>query len=101
MWTGFPKCGACDLIIASEQGSCELKISKFGGLRAKILAKNGVVEGKISHFFSKGGLVNRDYCLKWDPCELRVAANGTLANYRRGAKRGSSGPLESKPYFFS
>ena len=28
----FPKCGACELIIASEKGACELKISKFGGL---------------------------------------------------------------------
>ena len=27
----FPKCGACELIIASEKGSCKLKISKFGG----------------------------------------------------------------------
>ena len=27
-----PKCGACELIFASEKGACELKISKFGGL---------------------------------------------------------------------
>ena len=29
---GFPKCGACELILASEKGACELKIPKFGGL---------------------------------------------------------------------
>ena len=30
---GSPKCGACELIFASEKGgACELKISKFGGL---------------------------------------------------------------------
>ena len=38
---GFPKCGACKLILASEKGACELKfpnlracelkISQFGG----------------------------------------------------------------------
>ena len=42
VWPGFPKCGACELTIASEKGACErkfpnlgaceLKISKFGGL---------------------------------------------------------------------
>ena len=27
---GFPKCGACELIFASDrEGACELKISKF------------------------------------------------------------------------
>ena len=30
--SGFPKCGACELLFASEKGVCELKISKFGGL---------------------------------------------------------------------
>ena len=30
---GFPKCGACELIFASEKGgACEQKISKFRGL---------------------------------------------------------------------
>ena len=29
---GFLKCGACELIFASEKGAYELKISKFGGL---------------------------------------------------------------------
>ena len=28
----FPKCGACELMFASEKGAYELKISKFGGL---------------------------------------------------------------------
>ena len=45
-----PKCGACELIIASEmgvlsRGSCELIIFKFV-----------VVKAKISRFFLKGGL---------------------------------------------
>ena len=89
---GFPKCGDCELIFASEKaglwtenlqiwglvnwkfrnfGACELKISKFGGLWAKIWAKIETVEAKISTFSQKG-LVSWLFCLKWDPCELQV-----------------------------
>ena len=102
MRPGFPKCGACELIFASEKGwlvnwkfpnlglvnwkfpksgACELKISKFGGLWAEIWVKIEAVEAKISKLSQKG--------LLWtDP----FAWNGTLANCRRGVKRGSSGP---------
>ena len=60
----FPKCGACDLIISSERGGpCDLKISKFGGLRAEIWAKIEVVVALIPHFFSKAG----------GTCELTIA----------------------------
>ena len=66
---GFPKCGACELTFASEKGglwaenfqiwglvswkfpnlgACELKISKFGGLWAKIWVEIEAVEAKIS-----------------------------------------------------
>ena len=38
------------------QGACELKIPKFGGLRAKIWAKIKAVEAKISKFYKKGVL---------------------------------------------
>ena len=83
-------CGACELTFASEKGglwaenfqiwglvswkfpnlgACELKISKFGGLWAKIWVKIEAVEAKIFQIFSKGGLVNWLFCLKWDPCE--------------------------------
>ena len=55
---GFPKCGACELIIASEIGSCELEIVIFWGLRAKIWAKIEVTEANISIFFLKRGFVN-------------------------------------------
>ena len=77
---GFPKCGACELLFASGKGglwtenfqiwgrgkfsnlgACELKISKFWGLRAKIWVKIEAVEAKISKFSQKG---------VWDPCEL-------------------------------
>ena len=72
---GFPKCGACELTFASEKaglwaenfqiwglvsgkfpnlGACELKISKFGGLWAKIWVKIEAVEAKISKFSQKG-----------------------------------------------
>ena len=72
---GFPKCGACELTFASEKGglwaenfqiwgvvswkfpnlgACELKISKFGGLWAKIWVKIKAVEAKISKFSQKG-----------------------------------------------
>ena len=54
-------------------GACELKISKFRGLRTKIWAKIEAVEAKISKFSHKGGLVNWlfHFCLKWAPCELQ------------------------------
>ena len=39
VWPGFLKCGACKLIISSERGSYELKMSKFEGFRPKLLAK--------------------------------------------------------------
>ena len=49
---GFPKCVACELTCGSETGVMWTEIFKFGGLRAKILAKIEVVEVKISKFFS-------------------------------------------------
>ena len=60
--------------------ACELKISKFGGLRAKIWAKIEAVEAKIVKFSQKGALWTDTF-----------AWNGTLVNCRRGVKRGSSG----------
>ena len=73
---GFPKCGVCELIFASDrEGACELKISKlgacglkvskfwglrtekiskFGGLRAKNWAKIKAVKAKISKFLKRG-----------------------------------------------
>ena len=56
-------------------GACELKISKFGGLRAKTWAKIEAVQAKISKFSQKGILWTDSF-----------AWNGTLANYRRGVK---------------
>ena len=55
---GFLKYGAWEVIIASKRGaggSCEIKISRYGGLRAKIWAIIAVVEAKISLFSQKGG----------------------------------------------
>ena len=65
MRPGFPKCGACELIFASDrEGACELKISKLGacklkvsefvGLRTKSWAKIKAVKAKISKFSQKG-----------------------------------------------
>ena len=106
---GFPKCGACELTFASEKGglwvenfqiwglvswkfpnlgACELKISKFGGLWAKIWVEIEAVEAKISKFSQKGVL--------WTDS---LAWNGTLASGRRGVKRGSSGPHIPIPPF--
>ena len=106
---GFPKCGACELAFASEKGglwaenfqiwglvswkfpnlgACELKISKFGGLWAKIWVKIEAVEAKISKFSQKGVLWTDSF-----------AWNGTLASGRRGVKRGSSGPHIPIPPF--
>ena len=81
---GFPKCGACELTFASERkiskfgglwaenfqilGACELKISKFGACELKISKFGGLWEENFQ-IFSKGGLVNWLFCLKWDPCE--------------------------------
>ena len=70
-------------------GACELKISIFGGLRAKIWAKiEAAVEAKISKFSQKGVLWTDSF-----------AWNGILANYKRGVKRGSSGPHIPIPPF--
>ena len=81
---GFPKCGAWGAVWTenfpiwglvnwkfSNLGACELKISKFGGLRAQIWAKIEAAEAKNIQIFSKGCLVNWLFCLKWDPCELQ------------------------------
>ena len=81
------KRGACELKI-SKFGACELKIFKFGGLWAKIWVKIEDVEAKISKFSQKGVLWTDSF-----------AWNGTLANYRRGVKRGSSGPHIPIPPF--
>ena len=62
-------------------GACELKISKFGDLWAKTWVKIEAVEAKIPQFSQKGVLWTDSF-----------AWNGTLANYRKGVKRGSSGP---------
>ena len=73
----------------SNLGACELQISKFGSSWAKIWVKIETVEAKISRFSQKGVL--------WtDSC----AWNGTLANYRRVVKRGSSGPHIPIPHFW-
>ena len=106
---GFPKCGACELTFASEKGglwaenfqiwglvswkfpnfgACELKISNFGGLWAKIWVKIEAVEAKISKFSQKGVLWTDSF-----------AWNGTLVSGRRGVKRGSSGPHIPIPPF--
>ena len=69
-------------------GACELKIVKFGGLRAKICPKIEAVEAKISKFSQKGVLWTDSF-----------AWNGTLASGRRGVKRGSSGPHIPIPPF--
>ena len=69
-------------------GAVELKISKFGGLWAKLWVKIEAVEAKISKFSQNGVL--------WTDSS---AWNGTLANCRRGVKRGSSGPhIPMAPY---
>ena len=75
---GFPKCGACELIFASETR----------GLWAKIWVKIEAIEAKISKFSQKGVLWTDSF-----------AWNGTLANYKRGLKRGSSGPHIPIPPF--
>ena len=96
---GFPKCGACETDIClwkgglvsgkfPNLGACELKISKFGGLWAKIWVKIEAVEAKISKFSQKGVLWTDSF-----------AWNGTLASGRRGVKRGSSGPHIPIPFF--
>ena len=40
---GFPKCGACELIFASDrEGACELKISKSGACELKVSKFRGL-----------------------------------------------------------
>ena len=78
-WLKISKFWAYELKIPNL-GACELKISKYGGLRAKIWAK---IEAVVQNFLKRGS------------CELTL----TLANYRRGVKRGSSGPHIPIPPF--
>ena len=75
----FPNLGACELKISKFLGLWA-EIFKFGGLWTTIWAKIETVEAKISKFSQKGVLWTDSF--GW---------NGTLANYRRGAKRGYSG----------
>ena len=43
MRPGFPKCGACELIFASDrEGACELKISKLGACELKVSKFRGL-----------------------------------------------------------
>ena len=43
VWPWFPKCGACELILASlKEGACELKISKFRACELKISKFGGL-----------------------------------------------------------
>ena len=77
----FPKCGTCELMLSLKAGSWLLwtEIFKFGGLRAKILAKTETAEAQISQF--KG--------VFWTDFLSSFAWNGTLANYSlRGVKKG-------------
>ena len=68
----FRSVGLANWYLPLKEEVCQLKISKFWGLRAKIWAKIEAVEAKISKFSQKGdGLVNCLFCLKWDPCELK------------------------------
>ena len=66
-------------------GSCELKSSKFGGLRTKILAKIGVVKAKIS-IFSQKGVLWSDYCLKWDLVNYGLLKRGSCELWERREK---------------
>ena len=100
--SGVRPVGLANWYLPLKRGACELKISKFGGLWtenfpiwglvswkfpnleglwAKVWMKIEAVEAKISKFSQKGVLWADSF-----------AWNGTLANYRRGVKRGSSGP---------
>ena len=83
------------------KGGIELKISKFGGLRAKIWAEIKVVGTKFLIFFSLRGVVNwllLEMGFLWTTgCLNRTFVNYSLlkwalVNYRRGVKRRSSGP---------
>ena len=66
----FRSVGRANWHMPLKRGACERKMSKFGGLWAKIWVKIEAVQAKISKFSeSKGGLVNWLFCLKWDPCE--------------------------------
>ena len=70
---GFLKCGACELIFASERRVLWIRIFKFGGLRAKIWAKIEALEAKISQFFLKEGLVNGFLSYLLEMVHLRTA----------------------------
>ena len=85
-----------------KRGACELKISKFGGL----WTENFKIWGLVSWKFSNLGACEPKIWVKIEAVKAKIpkfsqkgilwtdsfAWNGTFANYRRGVKRGSSGP---------
>ena len=71
----------------SNLGACKLKISKFGGLWAKILAQIEAVEAKISKFSQKGS------------CELTLLLEmGPLRTTGEGWKGGLQGRISLYPF---
>ena len=76
----FQSVGLVNWHLSLKRGACEQKISKFGGLWAKIRVKIEAVQAKISKISQKGVLWTDSF-----------AWNGTLASGRRGVKGGSSG----------
>ena len=83
----FLKCRACKLLFA-RRGSCELKISKIGVLRAKIWAKIEAVWLNFQIFFQQEVLWTETFLKKFiNLLFSSFALNGTLENYRRGMTR--------------
>ena len=76
---GFPRYGACELTFASENGGLWAENFQIWGLVSWKFPNLGACELKFGEnwdcrglnfqIFSKGGLVNWLFCLKWDPCE--------------------------------
>ena len=81
----FRSVGLANWHLPLKRRACERKISKFGGLWAKIWVKIEAVKAKISKFSHKEVLWTDSF-----------AWNGPLASGRRGVKRGLQG--RTSPY---
>ena len=78
---GFTKCGACELIFASERGGLwtenfqiwglvNCKFPNLGAWELKFGQKLRLSRLKFPNFLKKGSC-ELTLCLKWDPCELQ------------------------------
>ena len=97
---GFPKCEACELIFTSEKGGLWTENFQIWGLVSSKFPNLGACELKFGWKLRLERLKFPNF-LKRGSCELTLLLEMGLlqTQYRRGVKRGSSGPHIPIPPF--